>query len=111
MPILLEAEIWRDGGSLSAVVKNDYGETFSHWLQTTHWGHPRKASHSNLFVSTGSRPELRTRKVEISSDEERLILELLKAKASSITDCDEGGRAHFASALSILHARNDLNPN
>mgnify|MGYP000843964698 FL=1 len=109
MPLLVEAEIWRDGGSLSAVVRHDNGEIISYWLQTTHWNHPSEASHSNLFVTPGDRPELLQRKVEIRSEEERVILEHLDA--TTITECDERGQEHFARMLSILHDRNDQKAN
>jgi hypothetical protein len=109
MPTLVAADIWRDGGSLSAVVLQDNGESISYWLQTTSWNHPREAAHSNLFVSPGSNPELLQRKVEIRSEEERQLLELLDATV--ITECDEEGQGHFARMLSILHDRNDQKTN
>jgi len=105
MPILVEAEIWRDGGSLSAVIRNDDGSVSSYWLQTTHWNHPSEASHTNIFITVGSSPELCQHRVEVASDEEHAVLALFTS--TNTTGCDPTGREHFARMVETLQNRRD----
>lgn len=103
MPTLVTSEIWRDGGSLSAVIRNEDGNVSSYWLQIAPWDLPREAVHSNLYVTAGAAPEMRQHRVEINSEEERALLALFQS--ADVQGCDSREKDLFAEIISILQQR------
>jgi len=101
-PVLLDSEIWRDGGSLSARIA-DRGVILSFWLQTNGWDHPKDAGHVHLYVSKGANPQLKEKKVEMASVSERRWLALLRGAKIDLVDVSK--QDHFKRMLAILHRR------
>ena len=102
MASLIESDIWRDGGSISAVVLD--GELHrAFWLQTNRWDHPRDAGHDNLFVSEGDRPELKQKIVEVASADERQWLDYLSRV--DYTEAESASKEQFQAMLRELRAR------
>lgn len=100
---LINAEIWRDGGSLSAVVEADDGRLEAFWLQVV-WSKDLKDRwHENLYVSDGSDPLQKTRKVEIRSEQEDELMRMLIV--TDVTNSDDEQRRVFAELVQVLRAR------
>jgi len=101
-PVLLDSEIWRDGGSLSATVA-DRGAMLSFWLQANGWDHPQEAGHVHLYVSKGANPTRKEKRVEIASTSERRWLALLRRAKIDLVEVSD--QDHFKRLLAILHRR------
>ena len=101
-PVLLDSEIWRDGGSLSARIA-DRGAMLSFWLQTNGWDHPKDAGHEHLYVSKGANPQLKEKKIEMGSVSERRWLSLLRGAKIDLVETRK--QEHFKRMLAILHRR------
>ena len=102
MPSLIGSDIWRDGGSLSAVVLDRDGPR-SFWLQTNSWNHPRERGHEHLFVSEGTNPESKVNRIDIASiDEHRWLDYLLEVEVSG---ANTESKKRFQELLAVLQAR------
>jgi hypothetical protein len=102
MVSLITCEIWRDGGSISAVVLDGQRHK-AFWLQTNHWNHPRERGHENLFVSEGNNPESKENRIEIASPIERQWMDYLAR-------VDDGGAGQeekklFQTMIQLLQER------
>jgi hypothetical protein len=106
MALLIQSYRWRDGGSISAIVL-DGERCRAFWLQTNDWDHPRNAGHDNLFVSEGDAPELKQKKIEIASDEERQWLDYL-ARVDDSGAKDES-KEQLQAMICVLRARGSPN--
>lgn len=101
---LIQSEIWRDGGSLSAVI-TDGQRAISFWLQTNMWDKPSDKNHLELFVSEGDQPELKETRVGIASQEEVEWTEFLTGV--SVEDAGEESQERFSEMLHVLRSRLD----
>lgn len=100
---LINAEIWRDGGSLSAVVEADGGRLEAFWLQVAWSKDLKNRWHENLYVSDGSDPLQKTRQVEIRSEQEDELMRMLIV--TDVTNSDDDQRRVFAELVQVLRAR------
>jgi len=101
-PVLLDSEIWRDGGSLSATVA-DRGAMLSFWLETNRWDHPKDADHEHLYVTKGADPTRKEKRIEMASIPERRWLALLRGAKVDLVESRK--QDHFKRMLAILHRR------
>lgn len=60
--------VWafRDGGSYGAIIANDK-EEFSIFLEVNNWEHIKDRCYKNLYVSNGSDPEIKEKKIKQNS--------------------------------------------
>ena len=94
---LIESEVCRDGGSLSATV-SDGDIVTSFWLQSSAWNRPSDKGHLELFVTHGPRPETKDIMIEIGSSDEIRWLNFLSEVSV------EGAASHRLSLLLRLTA-------
>jgi hypothetical protein len=104
MKRLINSEIWRDGGSLSAIISDGQRVT-SFWLQTNMWDKPSEKQHLELFVSHGGQPELKEAFVARGSPEERNWITFLCE--ASLEDASDDAKERFSELLQILRDRQD----
>jgi hypothetical protein len=102
MASLIESTRWRDGGSISAIVR-DGQQHRAFWLQMNRWDHPRESRHENLFVSDGDDPESKQKMIAVASADERQCLDyLLRVDVSAAgTESQEA----FQAMRQVLQAR------
>jgi hypothetical protein len=102
MPSLIQSDLWRDGGSLSATVL-DGSKEISFWLQTNDWNHPEQAGHEHLFISNGTDAEAKESRIPISSIEEAHWLDYLVV----VDDfrVDDESRGYFRKIVEVLKKR------
>ena len=107
MGTVIRCDIWRDGGSISAVV-SEGDRTLSFWLQTNDWNLRQEAGHLNLYLSEGMNPELKQTKIDLASaDEYKWILYLLQLDTSKLNDWGVELFCKFLNTLKLRHI--DLN--
>lgn len=97
-PVLLDCDLWRDGGSLSATVA-DRGSKVSFWLQIS----PSSSEHEHLYSSKGPDPASKQTRIKISSTTERRWLAFLRGAMIDLVE--PAKQEHFKRLLSILHHR------
>ena len=102
MKRLITCEIWRDGGSLSAIIADGQRAT-SFWLQTNMWDKPGEKQYLDLFVSHGDQPELKEILVPRGSPEERNWMAFLGEV--SLEDSSDDAKERFSQLLQILRDR------
>lgn len=69
---LLTSELWRDGGSYSASLR-DGERVVSLWLQVNEWDRPEEAAYETLFVSEGADPTKKERQLAHGAEERRWL--------------------------------------
>ena len=104
MKRLIQSEIWRDGGSLSAIVE-DRQRVTSFWLQTNSWDRPTDREHLKLFVSDGEQPELKQTQVGVGSVEVARWTEFLSE--ASVEGATDESKERFSELLQVLLDRQD----
>lgn len=97
---LLSADIWRDGGSYSAVLESD-GRRVALWLQVLHWDHPSEVRHGALYVSCGNDPERREARVPPLG--EHAWFEVLRD--ADAREASENARSRAAKLAYVLQLR------
>jgi hypothetical protein len=103
MSAVIDCDIWRDGGSISAVVTDD-DRTLSFWLQTNDWDVPQEAGHLNLYLSEGMNPQLKQTIIELAStDEHKWFLYLLQVDTSKLNDTSLEIFHKFLNTLMLRH--------
>ena len=103
---LKSCDIYRDGGSLGAVLTDGSDESVSLFLQIARWDHPKDARHyQSLWVSGGERPGRRGDEIAASSSEERAWLTRLRGTTLA-DDLDERVRELFGCLVDALAERN-----
>ncbi|HEY6724727.1 MAG TPA: hypothetical protein VI197_11890 [Polyangiaceae bacterium] len=84
---LISCDIWRDGGSYSAVLANG-SSNIALWLQVSPWDRLEARSYAGLFLSQGSDPTLKSNR--LGPDEElewcRALRQVLDAKPGVAAD-------------------------
>lgn len=103
MQKLRHADIWRDGGSLSAVIETASGDLRAYWLQIEWSSNLKLCSHTNLYISNGDDPLQKTNRVEMHSPAEGSLLNVLKT--TDIAHSTSEQRKHFASLIQVIEGR------
>lgn len=103
MSKLINAEIWRDGGSLSAVIEEEGFQLKSYWLQVGQYHDFKDKHHEHLYVSEGDDPLQKECRVEIQSEQEEALLQ--KLKLTEVTQSDDEPRRRFAQLIQVLQSR------
>jgi len=99
--VLVQSDIWRDGGSLSAtVLHGDRHRSF--WLDTDRLDDSHDG-HRNLFVSDGERPESREVMIAMASTEELRWLSYLEQVDDAAAA--DGSRRQFRRMIDVLRSR------
>ena len=98
---LLACEIWRDGGSYSAVL-TDGEKTVALWLQVSSWARLEERRYTGLFQSAGSDATLKSSRV--SAPDEALWCEALRQLLDRAPGTDVGAD-RLVEFVEILEAR------
>lgn len=107
MSKLINAAIWRDGGSLSAVIEDEDLQLKSYWLQIAQYQDFEDRHHEHLYVSEGDDPLRKECRVEIQSEQEEALHQ--KLKLTEVTQSDDEPRRPFAQLVQVLQSRHRLN--
>lgn len=103
MQKLVHADIWRDGGSLSAVIETASGDLKAYWLQSEWPSDLQHCTHTNLYISDGEDPLRKTNRLEMESPAEGSVLNTLKI--TDIAHSTAEHRKHFASLIQVIEER------
>lgn len=99
---LIDSDVWRDGGSLSATIA-DGSELKSFWLQTNDWDSPSEMDHLELYVSDGAKPELKETLIKLGSAAEAHWLSLLEQVSTE--SASDSSKETFSRLLKVLRKR------
>src|SRR5688572_7285062 len=98
---LLSCEIWRDGGSYSAVL-TDGVKTVALWLQVSSWRRLEERRYTGLFQSDGSDATLKSARV--SAHDEARWCQALRQVLATASGAD-AGITQLAEFVEILEER------
>lgn len=98
---LIEAEIWRDGGSYSAVI-TDGAQSLALWLQVNAWTELTQRSYGALHVSPGSDPTLKAQRIPPTDERQWLTLLSEQTDTASASDI---ARQCLGEIVAILRER------
>lgn len=102
---LIFCDIYRDGGSLGAVLRQADGSV-SLFLEIEPWDQPSESRvYGSLWVAEGEIPSRKGVKLEPASQDEKKWIELCK-EAQPSRYLDDRSIKHFANFLDILMRRN-----
>jgi len=98
---LVDAEIWRDGGSYSVVIA-DSSQTLALWLQVNAWNQLSERSYGALHVSSGPDPTRKTRTI-LGSEEPKWLA--LLSEQTDTTNASDFARECLGEVVTILRER------
>lgn len=102
---LVEAEYWRDGGSISAIL-TDGKATLGLWLQVSRWNQLSEQAYEQLYVSNG--PDATRKQCAVPSSEYRSWLTRLRE--TEVTAASDYSRDRFADLVTALQQLVDSEP-
>ena len=103
---LLACEIYRDGGSIGAVLSHS-GRMVSLFLETGPWDHPEDPKfYRSLWVSDGEIPDTHGTEIQPSSDREKEWLARCR-NSQRAESLDEQAEVLFGALLDALSERNE----
>lgn len=106
---LVWCDIFRDGGSLGAVLRRD-SENLSLFLQVAPWDKPPQImEYKSLWVSKGESPDHHGEEISAGSDSEREWLWELEnnVRTDTAQECYRYSQEHFSNLLAALRRRNN----